>query len=321
MNAEYDDRLHCMVVAVDEVGHEDADHRTWDRWNIKAKLTTLPSRPATMQNRGNFIQIRLRCGPKCFIFLDSNLSCIWTEIFDRLGYDIRSNCVSQRQQTQNRGIFYTDDILLRICSFLKPSKIALLVQVSKEISKIVKVTAFWFPWLLKSYSFSEFCETSFVQNSDFSAYHLFAERAMCRKLVKLGWAELSRFGGMHSKLQAGLTEREITALETAHSCRLPLQLRELYRLCDGEPPEWGSAQAGIFNGYRFLPLAESLALLAEARSAGGDDSVLPLTQVAGFGAAGDSYVVSLRTGQVLKVSGASRILVGDVASFLASIVR
>jgi hypothetical protein len=264
------------------------------------------------------------------INLNTNSSCLWTELFDRFGYDIRK-ATSMPMNSKHR-IFETDDILKKIASLLNPSKLAMMSEVSKRLFYVIRADAIWIPWLFKLWTckgedqaatrtddFDEYL--SRMTRARRSVFSLFSQRATCRRKVRQGWAELSRFAGTRARLRAGLTDQEISALEAAFSCRLPLQLRELYRICDGEHAEWGSAQEGIMNGYRFLPLREALTLLAEARAGGEDASALPLTQLAGFGAAGDGYVAALGSGDVFKASGASRVAVGDVAAFLTSIVR
>jgi hypothetical protein len=245
------------------------------------------------------------------INLNLDSTCIWTELFDRFGCDVRN--ATSVTNTSYHELFENDDILKKIVSSLTPSKLALLSQVSKRLFCVARADAVWIPWLFKLWTcnvvdqagshkcaFDEYL--SRMARLRRSVFSLFAQRATCRRKVRRGWAELSRFAGTRSRLRAGLSEPEISALEAAFSCHLPMQLRELYRICDGEHAEWGSAHEGIMNGYRFLPLREALALLAEARACGGDASVLPLTQLAGFGSAGDGYEAALGSGDVLKVS-------------------
>ena len=267
--------------------------------------------------------------------LDINLrsiqACVWTELFDRLGYDIRNISLKNSKLKRMHYVFESEDIIKKIASFLNPSKLSLLAQVSKYVSLVAKSDFLWMPWLIKLSNPQRDGDMFLLDSIEGckavsdrchnTAFYLFAERAKSRRMIQRGWAELSRFVGLHSRLRTGLPEHKIRELEAAFCCHLPLQLRELYRLCDGEQEEWGTSQVGVMNGYRFLPLEEALALVAEARSVGGDTSVLQLTQLAGFGSAGDGYVVGLTTGNVIKVSGSSRVLVGDIHTFLNSISR
>jgi cell wall assembly regulator SMI1 len=59
------------------------------------------------------------------------------------------------------------------------------------------------------------------------------------------------------QLQPGLSEEEISSIESAHRLRLTDDLKALYRWRNGSPPD---SQACLIPGHRFLPLQESLEL-------------------------------------------------------------
>jgi hypothetical protein len=250
-------------------------------------------------------------------------ACVWTELYDRFGYDIRTLVSKPKKLVESPSIFESEDILKKIGSYLTPQNLSLLAQVSRHVSVIAKADCLWIPWLMKLISPGRELDPVSIQASGKShstAFALFSERARWRRMIRRSWTDLSRFVGLHSRLRRGLVERRIEELEIQYRCKLPVQLRELYRLCDGEEEEWGTGQIGVMNGYRFLPLEEALSLLTDERTGGGS-SELPLTQMAGFSSASEGYVIRLDSGKVLKVSGSSRTLVGDIYTLLISISR
>jgi len=185
--------------------------------------------------------------------------------------------------------------------------------------------------------------------------------------VNKGWNQVCAFlpstGG---QLAEGLSDLEIWRMESrlpsSRGFLLPLQVRHLHMLADGQTTGWSFANSadGVINGCRWLSLSEVMDLweqradaLAEspapAQSCGDDGALahcqhsygfgvalmprsssadcslggwlVPLTELKGFGDAGEWYGTLWPSGEVYKVSGLTHTRVGSVEQLLASLAR
>ena len=265
------------------------------------------------------------------IEFDVNAHCKTTEIVDRLGH-LKGG---EKRSGRSCHILENVDTLQRIACHVHARHLGVLCQCSRHLRVLTcNDDILWRPLLYKLWRrvgrtvgrnaddlrWQEHFHLylSRPENSCRSTYSIFAERALCRRRIRSIWDQVSKFAGPRSDLREGLDELEIFDLETRFGFPLPLALRELYELCDGEHPRWGNDQSGVLNGYRFLPLEEML------RNKSSFDHMpsrlLPLTELAGFAQAGDQYLIDHLSGVVFKASGASCVKQGDLLTFLASVV-
>jgi len=90
-----------------------------------------------------------------------------------------------------------------------------------------------------------------------SPFRLFNARQNARKLVRERWSAIREFAGRHPFNGTALSDSAITLLERRFNRRLPLDLRELYLLVDGQSAQlgWGLVGSpGLLNGHRFETL-------------------------------------------------------------------
>ena len=105
-----------------------------------------------------------------------------------------------------------------------------------------------------------------------------------RRKVRKGWQQVSPFV-QGQQLGEGLSDRQVWRLEKelpqcSDRFLLPLQLRELYLIANGQCCE---QQTGIMNGHRWMPLQEIVELWKERNWSSVEQEAVPKRAAEGAG--------------------------------------